>query len=181
MKEQLQNLSKQLESANKKIELLTPRSKKPGEEGKAEDSSASSSQLMDLKKKLLESMNENEKLKKGIEEGNKELKNKDQAIEDLKKTLTVHIEKNVVKNTTVTESKELEVEKEMVRLISEKQLLREKLTVYERNFEAREAELLEEINRLANELALVVSQAGDPAPASFKKMVDNVKLQSELK
>lgn len=73
------------------------------------------------------------------------------------------------------------MKEEVVKLITENQKLRERVALFERNFEAREKELLDEIARLATELSQVVSFEGDQIPASIKKTVQNVKLTSQIK
>lgn len=70
---------------------------------------------------------------------------------------------------------------EVVKLISENQKLRERITIFERNFEQRERELLEEISRLASELSQVVSYETDSIPSSVRKTVQNVKLSSQIR
>jgi hypothetical protein len=69
----------------------------------------------------------------------------------------------------------------VVKVISENQKLREKMTIFVRNFEAREQELLAEIHRLAAELSAALALEGDAAPSSIRKMVQNAKLTSQLK
>lgn len=73
------------------------------------------------------------------------------------------------------------MKEELVKLITENQRLRERVSLFEKKFDAREAELLEEISRLATELSQVVSHEKDTIPASVKKTVQNAKLSSQIK
>ena len=68
-----------------------------------------------------------------------------------------------------------------MRLITENQRLRDRIGHYEKTFDEREKELQDEITRLANELAQLMSIQGDRAPASIRKTVQNMKLKSQLK
>lgn len=73
------------------------------------------------------------------------------------------------------------MQRDLARLITENERLRERIVLYERTFDEREKELLDEISRLANELAQLLSIQGDRAPASIRKTVQNVKLKSQLR
>lgn len=108
---------------------------------------------------------------------------KDETIQSLKKNVEFF-----VKKTGKGGSNKRDLEREIARLMTENERLRSRLLELQREFELKETELISEINKLVIELndgrgglqdlnTLSASVGG----MSIHKMVENIKLQNELR
>ena len=116
-------------------------------------------------------------LQKEIQNLSKECENKTITIENLRKYLDFFAKGNKDKGS----SGRRELEQEVARLMSENEKLRMKLVQLQREFEEKETELIAEINKLIVEINDNRSIGKVEDGMSIHKMVENIKLQNELR
>lgn len=136
------------------------------------------SQNQELANRLEMGGDEIENLQKELEATRKENQNKEITIENLKKNLDFFAKGNKDKSGTGRR----ELEKEIARLMAENENLRMRLVQLQREFEEKETELISEINKLIIEINDNRSiPKGEEGSMSIHKMVENIKLQNELR